>query len=360
MRLVESTQSIPDKQTINTHSISYVCFINACRTHLTKTGISSASTYETINMNANKNTTGKIMGPQKSINTPLLSSLAIAMLLGGCASGADPWKGWNHGAQSFNDSLDKGIIKPLAKGYQWVTPDVVDKGVSNFFSNINDIGVTVNDLLQFKILQSGMDASRLLVNTTVGVGGVMDVAQMIDLPKHREDFGQTLGFWGMPSGPYLVLPIFGPSSPRDTLGLVGDALLNPLTYVSFIGGTAAGAATAGSTVVDVADTRADAMATEKIVDEASSEKDRYEFVKNAYEQRREYLVNDGNVPDDESFDLEAEEADEVDGVNKTMTTSSQGAAGAPQINPATPLAADTAKSAPVSRHVLDLSAPEEK
>ncbi|MDO9104086.1 MAG: VacJ family lipoprotein [Methylovulum sp.] len=299
------------------------------------------------------------MGPQKSINTPLLlSGLLASMLLGGCASGTDPWKGWNQGAQSFNDSLDKGVIKPLAQGYQWITPDFVDKGVTNFFSNINDIGVTVNDLLQFKILQGGMDASRLLVNSTVGVAGIMDVAQSIDLPKHREDFGQTLGFWGIPTGPYLVLPIFGPSSPRDTVGLIGDALLNPLTYVSFIGGTAAGAATAGSKVVDVADTRADAMATEKIVDEASTEKDRYEFTKNAYQQRRTYLVNDGNTTEDESFELESGLDDNVDDALAKTTAASP--AKAQPIEPAAPLAADALKAEPASHHVLDLSSPESK
>jgi len=299
------------------------------------------------------------MGLQKSINTPLLTNLVISMLLGGCASGTDPWKDWNHGAQSFNDSVDKHILKPLAQGYQWVTPEVVDEGVSNFFSNINDIGVTINDLLQFKILQSGLDASRLLVNTTVGVAGVMDVAQMIDLPKHREDFGQTLGFWGVPSGPYLVLPFWGASSPRDTIGLIGDALLNPLTYVSFIGGTAAGAATAGSKVVDIADTRADAMTTEKVVEEASSEEERYEFVKNAYQQRREYLINDGNTPEDDNFDVEVEATDDADGASQTPATSSPDTAKTQPINPATPLAVDTLKS-PVTRHVLNLSAPEEK
>ncbi|MDP2902091.1 MAG: VacJ family lipoprotein [Methylovulum sp.] len=305
------------------------------------------------------------MRPQQSINTPLfLSSLVVSVLLGGCASGADPWKGWNQGAQSFNDGLDKGIIKPVAQGYQYVTPDVIDKGVSNFFSNINDIGVTVNDLLQFKILQSGMDASRLLVNTTVGIAGVMDVAQMIDLPKHHEDFGQTLGVWGVPTGPYLVLPIFGSSSPRDTVGLIGDALLNPLTYVSFIGGTAAGAATAGSKVVDVADTRADVMATEKIVDEASSEKNRYDFIKNAYQQRREYLVKDGNVPEDDSFDIDAELTDaeltdDADGASKTSSTTTTDTVNIQPIKPMTPLATGTVISEPAPRHVLELSSPEQ-
>ncbi len=300
------------------------------------------------------------MKPQQSINTPLLLSSLVFALLSGCASSTDPWKGWNQGAQSFNDGLDKGIIKPVAQGYQYITPDVIDKGVSNFFSNINDIGVTVNDLLQFKILQGGMDASRLLVNSTVGIAGVMDIAQMIDLPKHHEDFGQTLGVWGIPTGPYLVLPIFGSSSPRDTVGLIGDALLNPLTYVSFIGG-AAGAATAGSKVVDIADTRADLLSTEKVLNEASSDKNRYDFIKDAYQQRREYLVKDGNVPEDDSFDIEAEITDDTGSADKattTLNTDNTDAVKTQPIKPVVPLATDTAIADPTPKHVLELSSPE--
>lgn len=257
-----------------------------------------------------------------------MTSLITTIALGGCASTEtsvpdqnDPWAGWNRGTQTFNDNLDKAILKPLAKGYQWITPEFVDEGVTNFFSNINDIGVTVNDLLQFKLTQSGMDASRFLINTTAGVGGFVDVAGMIDLPKHKEDFGQTLGYWGVPSGSYLVLPFFGPSSPRDTAGLVGDALFNPLTYVSVFGGAAATAATAGSRVVDVTDKRANLMTTEKIVDEGSV--DRYDFIKNSYEQNRDYLIHDGNLPDSADPDL-LDESSELNGtgIKKSDTTNS--------------------------------------
>jgi len=115
----------------------------------------------------------------------------------------NPWAGWNRGTQTFNDHLDKAVLKPMAKGYQWITPEFVDEGITNFFSNINDIGVTINDLLQFKLTQSGMDASRFLINTTAGVAGFVDVANMIDLPKHKEDFGQTLG-----SGAFRQAPIW--------------------------------------------------------------------------------------------------------------------------------------------------------
>lgn len=280
-----------------------------------------------------------------SVNKPLISCLIISMALEGCATTDinayhdDQWQGWNRGTQSFNDGLDNAILKPLAKGYQWVTPDFVDNGISNFFSNINDIGVIINDFLQFKMAQGGMDTGRFLVNTTAGIGGFVDVAEMIDLPKHNEDFGQTLGVWGVPSGSYLVLPFFGASSPRDTAGLIGDAFLNPLTYFSVFGGAAANAATAGSRVLDITDTRADLMTTEKIVDEASI--DRYDFIKNSYLQHRQYLISDGNTPDENDPELiEFDTPEKNDSVGKTNETGAPSETGLKE-----------------STHSLDLSAP---
>jgi phospholipid-binding lipoprotein MlaA len=283
----------------------------------------------------------------------LLSNLVISITLAGCASTPtttpeqDPWVGWNRGTQSFNDNLDKAIVKPLAKGYQWITPEFVDEGVTNFFSNINDIGVTINDLLQFKMTQGSMDAGRFLINTTAGVAGFVDVATMIDLPKHKEDFGQTLGFWGVPSGSYLVLPLFGPSSPRDTIGLVGDALFNPLTYVSIFGGAAASAATAGSKVVDVTDKRANLMTTEKIVNEGSV--DRYDFIKNSYEQNRNYLIHDGNPPEENDPDLFD---DSTESGKNDVTTQS-----APTNSSNKPASSQTPSIDKKPGHFLDLSEP---
>lgn len=214
-------------------------------------------------------------------------------MLGGCATTAkdpqDPLEGWNRGVQTFNDKLDDYIMKPVAKGYQWITPSFVDHGVSNFFSNINDIGVTINDLLQFKIAQTGMDGSRFIVNTIAGIAGFVDVAAMIDLPKHNEDFDQTMGVWGVPSGPYLVLPFFGPSSPRGVGGLIGDAAMNPISYLD------SGVISSGLFGVNAIDLRADNLTTEKIATEAAV--DRYAFFKSAYFQHREYLIHDGNVPE---------------------------------------------------------------
>lgn len=233
---------------------------------------------------------------------PIFISLFLFTMLNGCASTPenpdDPWEDWNRSTQEFNDDFDENIMKPLAKGYLFTTPKPVDRGISNFFSNIDDIGVSINSLLQFKVMQAGKDMSRFLVNSTVGVLGFMDIASSIDLPKHNEDFGQTLGVWGLPPGPYLVLPFWGPSSPRGTAGLVGDALMDPLNYTIFAGAAISAAGTLAD-VVDVTDQRAGVMTTEKIVNEASI--DRYDFIKGSYLQHREYLINDGNTPEDDGI-----------------------------------------------------------
>jgi len=293
-----------------------------------------------------------------------LSSLAISAALAGCASTSpevkqeDPWQGWNRSTQSFNDDVDAAVLKPMAKGYLKVTPEPVDQSVTNFFSNLNDIGVTVNDFLQLKMTQGGMDASRFLINTTVGVVGLFDVAKMIDLPKHNEDFGQTLGFWGVPSGPYLVLPFMGPSSPREAVGSIGDALLNPLTYTFVFagGGAAVSAINAGAKTVDVTDTRAGLLTTEKLVDEASV--DRYGFIKNSYQQRRENLVHDGNVSDEDEVQLE--EADEPSAAGTPPKAGASAQSGSVQTGNSIPQA-DNSGLPPVinnSKHMLELSSPD--
>lgn len=267
----------------------------------------------------------------------------------------DSFESWNRSIHSFNESMDSAILKPMAKGYMWAAPEFVEKGVTNFFNNIDDIGVTVNDLLQFKMAQSGMDASRFIVNTTAGGLGFVDVAEMIDLPKHNEDFGQTLGFWGIPAGDFLMLPFVGPSSPRDMVGMLGDALLNPFNYTFlFGGGIAVTAATTGASALDVTNTRANLMGTEKMINEAAGS-DRYSFIKHAYEQRREYLVHDGNVPSDDDVDLLDEEESESP-APKTPPASK--ILPAPNLRPSSQL--KTGELPPVinnSRHFLELSAP---
>jgi phospholipid-binding lipoprotein MlaA len=322
-----------------------------------------------------------------SIVRQMLGVLIISNVLSGCSttpttqsSTNDPWEGWNRDVHGFNKDVDDAILKPVAKGYQEITPNPVDESITNVFSNINDIGVTINDFLQFKFLQGGMDASRFLINTTAGVAGIFDVAKLIDLPKHDEDFGQTLGFWGVPSGDYMVLPFLGSSNPRDTVGLIGDALFNPLTYVSFFGGFAANAATSAATAVDVTDTRSDLMSSEKILNEASV--DRYDFVKNAYKQRREYLIHDGNPPEESNDPLLEEGLGEgaTEGSvgkntqnnlgstpsNTLGTSTSTSTIHDPKavtiINNSTTMPKEIVPATPVidnSKHLLDLSAPDE-
>lgn len=241
----------------------------------------------------------------------IASLIAIGMvaLLGGCATvktpdPKDPWESWNRSMQSFNDTLDDYLMKPVATGYQWITPNFVDRGISNFFSNIDDIGVFANDMMQGKVMQSTQDGARFLVNSTAGVAGFVDVGDMIGLPKHNEDFDQTLGVWGVPTGPYLVLPFFGPSSPRGVVGLVGDAAMNPFTYAGFyLNPNWIGAAVStGAGAVKAIDVRADKLSLERIASEAAL--DRYQFFRDAYLSNRNYLVNDGNVPEEDVLKFE--------------------------------------------------------
>jgi phospholipid-binding lipoprotein MlaA len=244
-------------------------------------------------------------------NKKLLKSVSLLLGAGlfaglsGCATTSefaderDPLEGFNRNVYLFNDKLDKYALKPIAEGYQWVMPEFADKGVSHFFSNLGDLGITLNDLLQFKLGQAGEDGSRFLINTTLGIAGFMDVATGFGFEKHNEDFGQTLGVWGVPAGPYIVLPFFGPSSPRGATGLVGDYLADPITYVT---GWDARLAFQATRVVDF---RADNLSTSKVIGEAAL--DEYEFIRDGYFQRREYLVFDGNPPEDEEEFFEEEE-----------------------------------------------------
>jgi len=218
----------------------------------------------------------------------------------------DPWEGMNRDVLEFNDEVDRILLKPVAKGYQWITPDFLDVGISNFFSNLKDIGVSVNGFLQAKPKQGVMDSARFLVNSTAGIAGFVDVATMIDLPKHEEDFAQTMAVWGVPRGPYVVIPFLGPSSVRGVGGYLGDYALHPLTYTVFAGSAVSWGAT-GLRTIEMIDVRADFLDAEAIASEAAV--DRYLFFRSAYMQRRDYLINDGaaqllefeDMDDDESL-----------------------------------------------------------
>ena len=219
----------------------------------------------------------------------------------------DPMEGWNRGVQNFNDRLDDYVMKPIATGYKKVTPTPVDKGITNFYNNVEDVTVIGNDLLQFKMKQTGQDIGRLLVNSTVGLAGFVDVASKMNLPKHNEDFDQTLAKWGVPSGPYVVLPMMGPSTPRGIFGIAGDVASNPINWINPMAGYAWGSgwraidwAILGSGALRMTDQRADLLSASKIMDEASV--DRYEFIRNAYFQQRNYVIHDGSPPLDEELE----------------------------------------------------------
>lgn len=221
-------------------------------------------------------------------------TLANLVLLSGCASvpgpadKKDPLESYNRAMFAFNDGLDRTIVKPVAEVYRDTIPQPVQSGVSNFFSNIDDIFVFLNDLLQFKLTQAASDFSRLVWNTTAGLGGFIDVASHMDLPKHNEDLGQTLGAWGIGDGPYIVLPFLGPSTVRDTTGILVEAPHHPVNDIE--DNETYWATVALMTV----DKRAQLLGASNIVDEAAL--DRYVFIRDAYLQHRLSLIYDGNPP----------------------------------------------------------------
>lgn len=203
------------------------------------------------------------------------------------AAEQDPWESVNRAIFTFNDKVDTYTLKPLAQGYQKITPNFVEDGIGNVFSNLGDVVVLTNDLLQGKVRDAGIDTSRILFNSTFGVLGFFDVATRMGLQKNDEDFGQTLGAWGLGSGPYVVLPLLGPSTVRDAAGRVPDSFLQPYPHIDHV-------PTRNVTrAVNVVDMRASLLSAEKMITG-----DRYIFVRNAYLQNREFRTQDGQVEDD--------------------------------------------------------------
>jgi phospholipid-binding lipoprotein MlaA len=199
----------------------------------------------------------------------------------------DPFENLNRKMYSFNMAIDTVAFKPLAKGYKALTPDLVEVGVGNFFGNIRDLGTLVNNVLQFKFHAASIDFARVAFNTTLGLGGVLDVASGMGLKKNSEDFGQTLGAWGVPSGPYLVLPFFGPGSLRDS-----PASFVPLDAWGYTDHVPTRNIGYGTRLINK---RAELFEYEKLVTG-----DEYIFIRDAYLGIRQQAVNDGVV--DESFD----------------------------------------------------------
>jgi phospholipid-binding lipoprotein MlaA len=223
----------------------------------------------------------------------LLALLLATFVLGGCATtnggnSADPWENLNRKTFAFNDTLDRAVLKPVATGYEKVVPGFAREGVNNFFDNLDDIGTSLNNLLQGKPGQGLSDAGRFLVNTTLGVFGLWDVATPMGLEKHNEDFGQTLGVWGVRSGPYLVLPLLGPSSARDAPARIVDPSWYYSTYVD------PESLYWGLWGLEKVRTRANLLKAETLVNDAAL--DKYSFIRDAWLQRRRSQVYDGNPP----------------------------------------------------------------
>jgi phospholipid-binding lipoprotein MlaA len=222
-------------------------------------------------------------------------ALAFAgVFLSGCAttqSRVDPFEPFNRAMLQVNDVVDGNFVKPVAEAYVKYTPEPIRSGISNFFGNIEDLFVGINNVLEGNGNRAGDDFGRVLLNSTFGLGGIFDLASMMGIERHTQDFGITFGKWGFPQGPYFFVPLFGPTTVRDGTGTAVRAYLGPTTYIfnnvplrNSIWG------------VGVVDARANALGTESMVDAAAL--DRYRFIRNAYLRSRQYQVYDGKPPPD--------------------------------------------------------------
>lgn len=230
----------------------------------------------------------------------ILAAAFILTLSQGCATGpnanpSDPFEPLNRGVFSFNDGIDRAILKPVATAYRDITPSPVRTGVSNFFGNISDVWSMVNNALQLKPKETAETLMRISFNTIFGFAGVFDIATMMRLEKHPEDFGQTLGYWGVGPGPYVVLPLLGPSNVRDTVGTAVDLKADPVSQTDNV------AARNSLTTLRLVDTRAAFLGAGDVVDQAAL--DKYSFTREAYMQRRRSLIGREKAEVEERFDL---------------------------------------------------------
>lgn len=249
-----------------------------------------------------------------------LPALIAVLALAGCATTgertrSDPIEPFNRGVYKFNDALDRAVLKPTAKAYVKVMPEWARTGVGNFFMNLKGPGTIINQVLQGKFREAGQDTARFLLNTTFGLGGVIDVASMNELPQHDEDFGQTLGRWGVPPGPYLMLPFLGPATLRDGPSKIADNFLEPFYWYDY------GSERWISLGLSFIDDRARLLPLDDTLAETY---DPYAFIRDAYLQRRQYLVYDGDPPeepleefedlDDETGDVNGDQAGDGPGI----------------------------------------------
>ncbi|WP_338473711.1 VacJ family lipoprotein [Pseudomonas sp. MS646] len=217
----------------------------------------------------------------------LSASVLLVPFAAQAATEEDPWESINRPIFTFNDTLDTYALKPLAQGYQYVTPQFLEDGIHNMFRNIGDVGNLANNVLQAKPAAAGVDTARLIFNTTFGLLGFFDVGTQMGLQRSDEDFGQTLGYWGVSSGPYVVLPLLGPSTLRDAPAKYVDSYVAPYRYIDNV--------SVRNSIfgLNIVDTRASLLSAEKLVSG-----DKYVFIRNAYLQNREFKVKDGQVEDD--------------------------------------------------------------
>lgn len=212
----------------------------------------------------------------------------------------DPWESWNRGVYRVNDKLDRAVAKPVTKAYVRVVPQPIRIGVSNFFENLNTPTVMINDALQGKLLAAANDLGRFVLNSTLGLAGILDPATPAGLARNDEDFGQTLGHWGLHAGPFVELPILGPSDLRDAPAKVVDSYTNPRQYVknSYV--------KYGLYLPYLVDKRAALLSLDETL---SRVYDPYAFVRDAYLQRRAYMVSDGKVTEEPLLDPDADNPD---------------------------------------------------
>lgn len=207
---------------------------------------------------------------------------------------------FNEDAYAFNKSIDNGVIRPLAKGYKQITPEFLNIGISNVFSNLTDIPNALNALLQLKLKDAASDTGRFVVNSSIGLAGFFDIATKIKLQKHHEDFGQTLAVWGVPAGEYIMLPVLGPSTIRDSAGKIVDIITNP--YFFFENSQA-------YYVLDKIDQRADLLTTESLLKDLSD--DDYRSLRDAWLQKRQYFIDDGKL-DQQAIEKKSSLIDELE------------------------------------------------
>jgi phospholipid-binding lipoprotein MlaA len=236
------------------------------------------------------------------MNYPVICKAVLVLfsllLLSGCASmnqghPSDPLEPVNRKIDVFNQKFDRGVAKPVAKGYRVVTPTALDKGITNFFNNLSDVPSAANNLFQLKPVRALNDIGRVCINSTIGILGFFDVASDMGMPRYKEDFGQTLGYWGVGDTPFIVMPFLGPTTLRDFFGTMVDFYMNPVSYSSQ-------GVYWSLVTLNLVDRRADLLEAGDVLDEAAV--DRYAFMRELYLQRRESVVNDGQSKmDDDLF-----------------------------------------------------------